>query len=182
MSETTGELVNAAALLARTGLAATMHVADLGCGVTGHYIIPAARIVGSDGRAYAVDIQKSALAATESRAKLEGVSNIEYLWSDIERVGAAKIPDGSIDVVLVVNTLHFLKDRVAAFREAVRLVKSGGKIVVADWLTSSTALGPDPAQRVSEQQVRDDAAQVELAEQETFAPGPYHYGFIFTKA
>ncbi|MBI4433397.1 hypothetical protein HY632_01360, partial [Candidatus Uhrbacteria bacterium] len=50
-------LLDARALLARVALGPGMHVADLGCGATGHYIIPAARIVGADGMAYAVDIQ-----------------------------------------------------------------------------------------------------------------------------
>src|SRR3989338_1625028 len=95
------ELLDPNALLNRVGLRAGMRVADLGCGVTGHYIIPAARIVGGEGRAYAVDIQKPVLAAVESRAKLEGLSNIEYVWSDIERVGATRIDPGTLDVVLI---------------------------------------------------------------------------------
>ena len=41
------ELLNPHTLLERVGLRASMHVADLGCGVTGHFIVPAARVVGA---------------------------------------------------------------------------------------------------------------------------------------
>ena len=85
------ELLNPHTLLERVGLRASMHVADLGCGVTGHFIVPAARVGGAEGKAYAVDIQKSALAATESRAKLDGITNITSVWADIERLGLGQL-------------------------------------------------------------------------------------------
>lgn len=176
------ELLNPNALLERVGLRAGMHVADLGCGVTGHYIIPAARIVGSEGKAYAVDIQKSALAATESRAKLDGITNITSVWSDIERLGATRIPPAELDVTMIVNTLHLTRDRNQTMAEAARLTKSGGTVLVVEWKTDATAIGPLAAQRIGKEVVRAAAKTAGLTEREEFEAGTYHYGFVFTKS
>lgn len=175
------ELLNPNALLERVGLRAGMHVADLGCGATGHYIVPAACIVGAEGRAYAVDIQKSALAATESRAKLDGVTNITSVWSDIERLGATRIPAGTLDIAMIVNTLHLTTDHNQAVAEAARLTKSGGTVLIIEWKTDATAIGPPAVKRIGKEIIRAAAKTAGLAEREEFEAGPYHYGLAFTK-
>lgn len=175
------ELFDPMTLLERADVRAGMHVADFGCGVTGHEIIPIARRVETGGKAYAVDIQKSALAAVESRAKMEGITNLEYVWSDIERVGATRIPPESLDRVFIVNTLYLTKDRANVFREAARLTKPGGNIVVVEWKPEATGVGPAAAQRMGKEAVQVAAKSAGLTEREAFEAGKYHYGFIFTK-
>lgn len=175
------ELINPHTLLERVGLRAGMHAADLGCGVTGHFIVPAARVVGSEGKAYAVDIQKSALAATESRAKLDGITNITSVWADIERLGATRIPPASLDVAMIVNTLFLARDRNQMMAEAARLTKSGGIVLVVEWKTDATAVGPPAAQRIGKDVARAAAKVAGLTERAEFEAGPYHYGLIFTK-
>lgn len=175
------ELLNPVALLERIGVRAGMHVADLGCGVTGHYVIPAARMVGASGKSYAVDVQQSVLRAVESRAKIEGITNMTTVWSDVERVGATAIPAGTLDVVLIVNTLFLTKDRPAVMREAARLLKSGGLAVTVEWKTEATAVGPAAAQRIGKDIIRSAAQAAGFTEREAFAAGPYHDGLTFTK-
>ncbi|MFH1429913.1 MAG: methyltransferase domain-containing protein [Candidatus Uhrbacteria bacterium] len=181
-TNTHSALVNVASLYERVGLAAGMRIADLGCGVTGHYIIPAARIVGDSGRAYAVDLQQSALDATESRAKLSGVSNIATIWSDIEHVGATGIPAGSLDVALIASTLHIVKDRTSVLQEAARLVRSGGTILVVEWRTDGTVFRGAVQTRIGPDELREAAAAAQLTEQSFFGVGQFHYGMTFTKA
>ncbi|MBI4434634.1 methyltransferase domain-containing protein [Candidatus Uhrbacteria bacterium] len=175
------ELINPYTIFERVGLRAGMATADLGCGVTGHYIVPAARIVGAEGKAYAVDIQKSALAATESRAKLDGVSNVTSVWADIERLGATRIPAVSLDVAMIVNTLFLARDRNQMMAEAARLTKPGGTVLVVEWKTDATAVGPPAAQRIGKDIVRAAATSAKLQERTEFEAGPYHYGLVFTK-
>ncbi|MDO8462750.1 MAG: methyltransferase domain-containing protein [bacterium] len=174
-------LLNADALLARTGLASGMRVADLGCGATGHLIIPAALLVGEHGKAYAVDIQRSALAATESKAKLDSVSVITYIWSDLERDAATPIPAGSLDVALLVSTLHLTNDRAAVLREAARLVRGGGRVLVVEWKPIASVMGPPAERRVPEDALIATAQEVGLTFRERFDAGPQHYGVLFVK-
>ena len=175
------ELLDPVALLSRIGVRPGMHVADLGCGVTGHLIIPAARMVGKDGRAYAVDVQQSVLRAVESRAVSDGLGNVTTVWSDVERVGATRIPAATLDVVLVVNTLFLTPKRESVLREAARLLKSGGLVLVVEWKPIATAVGPALAQRISADTVRIAARSAGLTEREEFDAGQFHYGLVFAK-
>lgn len=175
-------LLDGGQLLARVGLAAGMRVADLGCGTSGVVIIPAAKIVGDNGRAYAVDIQRAALAATESKAKLSRAGSITYIWSDLERFGMTTIPPASLDVALLVSTLHLVTDLASVFRETVRLLAPGGRVLVVEWRSDGVfALGPSKAQRIAPATVAAAASAAGLTLREAFAAGPQHYGFVFVR-
>lgn len=168
-------------ILEEAGLAAEMKVADLGCGAAGHFVIPAGKIVGTKGVVYAVDLLKSVLDAVKSRAKLEEVENVETVWSNLEIYGATKIDSGSLDMVFLVNTLFQIKKRDEVLREAVRLLKPGGKIVVVEWGQGQAPLGPPPSLRLGKDTVREMAIKNNLKEVREFKAGPYHYGILFIK-
>lgn len=163
------------------GLGAEMKIADLGCGAAGHFVIPAAKIVGEKGIVYAVDLLKSVLEAVKSRARLEGVANVELVWSNLEIYGATKIQPESLDFVLLSNTLWQIKKREEVFREAVRLIKKGGKIAVIEWTMGEAPLGPPPEKRMSKDYVRELAKKHGLSEEKEFKAGSYHYGLVFKK-
>jgi ubiquinone/menaquinone biosynthesis C-methylase UbiE len=163
-------------------LGAGAKVADLGCGAAGHFVIPAAKIVGKQGVVYAVDLLKSVLEAVKSRAKLEGVSgNIKTVWSNLEIYGATDIEAGSLDLALLANTLFQIPKKEEVFREAVRLTKKGGKIAVVEWGLGASPIGPPPGRRLSKDVVRELARTNGLSEIKEFKAGPYHYGLIFSK-
>jgi ubiquinone/menaquinone biosynthesis C-methylase UbiE len=168
-------------ILGEVGLGAGMKVADLGCGAVGHFVIPAGKIVGERGVVYAVDILKSVLAAVLSRAKLEGVTNVKTVWSNLEIDGATEIQPQSLDFVLLINTLWQIKKNETTFREAVRLIKNGGKLVVVEWWLGEAPLGPPSERRISKDYVRDLAKKYGLTEEKEFKAGPYHYGLVFKK-
>lgn len=158
-----------------------MNVASLGCGNLGYFIIPMAKIVGKEGKAYAVDILKSALESVRSRAKLEGIINLETVWADLEKVGSCTIPAGSLDVAALINVLFQNKDRVSIMKEASRLLKNGGKLIIIDWKKVAAPFGPAVDLRVDPQQVKDIASQLGLNLVEETAFGDYFWGLIFKK-
>jgi ubiquinone/menaquinone biosynthesis C-methylase UbiE len=174
-------LLDAPSVLTKAGVRAGTVVADLGCGTSGHFVIPASKMVGSAGHVYAVDILKSVLAGVESRAKLEGANSIETVWGNCEMLNGVKIADNTVDTTLVINNLYLTKNRQAFLREASRLTKIGGKIVVIDWKTVASPLGPPAESRVASEAVRADADAVGLKFVEAWDPAPYFWGLIFTK-
>jgi ubiquinone/menaquinone biosynthesis C-methylase UbiE len=174
-------LLDAPAVLAKAGVRAGTTVADLGCGTSGHFVIPAARMVGAAGHVYAVDILKSVLAGVESRAKLEGATSIETVWGNCELLRGVKIADSAVDTTLVINNLYMTKNRQTFLREAARLTKVGGKVVVIDWKPVASPLGPPAESRVSAEAVKADALAVGLKFAEAWDPAPYFWGLIFTK-
>jgi ubiquinone/menaquinone biosynthesis C-methylase UbiE len=165
----------------KSGIGAGSVVADFGCGTSGHFVIPAAKMVGPTGHVYAVDILKSVLAAVESRAKLEGATSIETIWGNCEMFGGVKIKDGSVDITLVINNLYQAKNRQVFLREASRVTKPGGKVVVVDWKKIASPLGPPSESRVGSEAAKADAAAVGLKLVEEWGPAQWFWGLIFTK-
>jgi tRNA A58 N-methylase Trm61 len=65
-------------VLQRAGITRGQIVLDFGCG-SGMYTIPAAKIVGEQGRVYALDKDKQALDELMQKAKSTGLRNIERM-------------------------------------------------------------------------------------------------------
>lgn len=176
------ELINPFKVLEYVGIQPGWHVADLGCGALGHFVFPAAQFVGGDGKVYAVDIDKAAVKAIERAAKFEQFWNIYPVWSDIEVVHAARIPNQSLDLTLVVNNLFLSKNKQGLVQEVVRLTKPGGKILVIEWKKDAKAvIGPAPENRMEVEEARAVFIDPELQKLEVFDVGDEHFGILFRK-
>jgi ubiquinone/menaquinone biosynthesis C-methylase UbiE len=158
-----------------------MKVACLGCGNLGYFIIPAAKIIGQDGIAYAVDIQKPALDSVRHRATLEGLYNLHTVWANLEDVGSTKIPAGSLDVAFLINVLFQNKKHDKMIAEASRLLASGGKLVVADWKKIGIPFGPSVEMRVAPEKIIQIATDLKLKLVLQTEFGQYFWGLIFEK-
>jgi ubiquinone/menaquinone biosynthesis C-methylase UbiE len=158
-----------------------MKVADLGCGTSGHFVFPAAKIVGSHGLVYAVDILKPSLESIARRARQENIPNVITVWSDLEVYRATKIETESLDVALLINTLFHSQKRAEMLRESIRMVKRGGKMLVIEWEETSLPFGPSPEKRVKIEQLKKASEKLGLKVEEEFDAGEYHYGVLFTK-
>jgi ubiquinone/menaquinone biosynthesis C-methylase UbiE len=175
------ELIHPFKLLERVGIRAGQRVADLGCGALGHFVFPAAQLVGADGTVYAVDIQRSVLDQVGKVAKQEQMFNVKCVWSDIDVVGGTRIDDGSLDLTLLVNNLYLSQNRPKLVREIVRLTRPGGRVVVVEWKTVATPIGPPDAQRLASEEAKRIFTCPELGLQDEFDAGPCHYGLLYTR-
>jgi len=99
-----------------------MAVVDYGCG-PGRYTLPIARLVGPQGKVFAVDIQPLAISTVKKKAARESLTNIVPLLVDSYDTG---IQSSSIDLVLLVDTFHQIGDRDALLREIHRMLKQDG--------------------------------------------------------
>lgn len=165
-------------ILAQIGLLPGMQVADLGCG-SGYFSIPASRVVGSKGRVFSIDVQRSVLEQVRKQAQLLNINNLETVWSDLEITGATKISPQSLDMVFLVNTLFQIKDKTAALSEARRLVRPGGLLLIVDWLPGDTAIGPLVDKRVNLAEIKQMAASAGFSEYKTINAGTHHFGLVF---
>ena len=99
-----------------------MVVLDYGCG-PGRYTLPIAKLVGPEGKVFAVDIQPLAIRAIKEKAARESSTNIEAILVDSYNTGIQGL---SIDLVLLVDTLHQIGDHDALFLEIHRILKQDG--------------------------------------------------------
>ena len=158
-----------------------MNVAALGCGNLGYFIIPMAKVIGKEGKAYAVDILKDVLDAVRSRAKFEGITNLETVWSNLEKFGSTKIPQESLDADFLINVLFQNKNHEEILKEAARLLKKGGKLIVIDWKKIGIPFGPPVEIRVESAQIKGLASKLNLQLLEETEFGDYFWGLILQK-
>lgn len=156
-------------------------VADLGCGGVGFFSFQAAKLVGDGGLVYAVDIIKDNLKSVASKARQDGYYNIRTLWSNLEIYSATKINDQSLDFCLLINVLFQNKYPEKIIKEATRLLKPRGKLLIIDWREGRFPIGPEPQQRVSLKRTKETAEALGLKLTKEFNAGQYHFGLIFEK-
>ncbi|MBI3633752.1 MAG: methyltransferase domain-containing protein, partial [Candidatus Vogelbacteria bacterium] len=107
-------------------------VADFGTG-SGFYAIEAAKRVGEGGKVYAIDVQKDLLTKLKNKAKGEHLSNLEVVWADIDEVGGTKMADLFLDGIIIANTLFQSENKLNVVKEAARILRKGGEVLVSDW-------------------------------------------------
>jgi ubiquinone/menaquinone biosynthesis C-methylase UbiE len=107
---------------------------DLGCGRGGPGLwlaqLHGALLIGVDFSAVAV--QQAA-----DRAALFGLADrARFVVGDLAATG---LPDRPADAVVSIDALHFAADPTAAAREALRLLRPGGRLVLTNWQARSPA-------------------------------------------
>ncbi len=100
-------------------------VADLGAG-DGTFSMLLAKHAR---RVIAVDSSPKMLEFGLDQAQKNGVHNIEFRLGDMEQVS---IDDGIVDVVFLSQSLHHAQHPERALREAARILRPGGRLVVLD--------------------------------------------------
>ena len=105
-------------ILAEVDIKPGFYILDYGCG-PGSYTIVAARLVGESGQVYALDIHPLAIQQVQKIAVRKRLTNIKTILSDC----ATGLPDESIDVVLLYDTLHNLSEPDEVLAELHRVLK-----------------------------------------------------------
>ena len=157
-----------------------MTAADFGCGA-GFYTIPLAKAVRPNGKVYAFDIRKEMLEIVKSKARLENLLNIEAVWADLEINGSTKLRDETADAAIISNILFQVDDKRALIKEAVRVLKKGGRAMIVEWDESAGIGGPLPAQRVRREEAKRLFEEEKLIFAKEFNAGDQHYGLLFKK-
>lgn len=150
-------------------------VADLGAG-GGWFTIRLARRVGPNGLVFAEDIQPQMIESITRRVQREGLRNVKTV------LGVAddpRLPEGTIDAVLIVGVYHEMENPVALLRNVARSLSPKGRVGIVDFTKEGGGPGPPMDERVDPEHIARDAeaAGLRLLKRETFLR--YQYLLIF---
>ena len=110
---------------ALASLLPALEVADFGCG-SGVLSVSLARWARS---VVAIDQNPEALAQARARARAEGLRNIRFVREDLH---ALSLSPATLDLVVLSQSLHHVEEPEAVLREAARLLRPKGKVVVLE--------------------------------------------------
>lgn len=103
-------------------------VVDLGSGA-GIDCFLAAKRVGEKGRVIGIDMTPEMVEKARENASRGRYENVEFKLGEIERM---PLPDECADVVMSNCVINLSTDKPAVFKEAYRVLKNGGSLVVSD--------------------------------------------------
>lgn len=107
--------------LEQIGIKQGQTVLDFGCG-EGHYAIPAAKLIGDEGKIYAVDKDEQALCRLIQRIEEYKIKNIEVM----KKESTTGLKNNFMDFIICYDVVHYLKDRKSLYYEFHRILKPEG--------------------------------------------------------
>ncbi len=133
-------------VLADVGLKAGSTFVDVGCG-TGFFAVPAARLVGSEGKVYGVDSSREAIANLHTRISDERLTNLRV---KVARAEDTVFCSQCADIVFFGIVLHDFEEPRTVLLNARKMLKTTGKLVNLDWKKEPMPFGPPPEIKLGE--------------------------------
>jgi SAM-dependent methyltransferase len=164
------------ALLDALELRPGMCVADIGAG-SGRLTVPMARRV-APGTAYGTDIQPEMLRFLEARARGEGVTNLKGILGDAFDV---MLPEGTVDLVLLVDAYHEFEFPWEMTRSIARALKPGGRVALVEFRAEDPDVPIKALHKMTEAQARRELEAAGLRWVSTDARLPWQHLLWFVK-
>ena len=169
---------NAARMLEELKLKPGWTVCDLGCG-NGYHALTMAGTVGKDGRILAVDIQPQMLEMLKARAEGRGLRNIETIKGE---AWDPKLPDGSCDLILLVDVYHEFSHPEHLLKAMHRALKPDGVVALVEFREEDRTVPIKPEHKMSKAQILKEWLPMGFALEREFDDLPWQHLMFFRRA
>jgi SAM-dependent methyltransferase len=154
-----------------------MVVADIGAG-TGYLTRRMAPALMPGGKAYAVDVQPQMVAMLKEMVSRSGLAQIEPVLGAEDDV---RLPENSVDLAIMVDVYHELAYPYEVLASITRALKPGGRIVFIEYRAEDDDVPIKPLHKMSEAQVKREAAVHPLEWERTIATLPWQHMVVFRR-
>ena len=127
-------------------------VADVGAG-SGYYSARLTRLVGSNGRVYASDIQQAMLDIIRGRIERERIPNIELV---LGTPTDPRLPRGAVDLAIMVDVYHEFSAPQVMLRRNRESLKPGGRLVLLEYRGEDPTVPILPAHKMTVAQAKTE--------------------------
>lgn len=162
---------NPEAILADIGLKPGFTFMDIGCS-GGFFALPAARMVGSTGKVYGLDIDDRSITSLKEQADREGLTNLHLT---VGRAEESVMCEQCADIVFFGMALHDFQEPSKVLENARRMVKPTGRLVDLDWKKEPMEMGPPLKIRFSEETAAHLIEAAGFSVETIKDSRPYHY-------
>ena len=152
-------------------------VADVGAG-SGYLSAPIARLVGTNGIVFAVEIQQEMLDLLISKMGSQGIANIKPVLGTISDT---KLPKEAVDTVLMVDVYHEFSHPYEMMRSICSSLKNNGRVVFVEYRAEDPEVPIKAVHKMSVAQVRKEAENLPLKWEKTIENLPRQHIIIFRK-
>jgi ubiquinone/menaquinone biosynthesis C-methylase UbiE len=167
---------NPEAILVDAGVKPGLILVDVGCG-HGFFALPAARLVGNEGRVYGLDADSEAIDRLKEKVAKQKLRNL------VLEVGMAEqtvLCDSCADIVFFGIVLHDFADTSKVLSNAKKMLKPTGRLIDLDWKKELMQLGPPLRIRFNEKEASNLIEKAGFRIDEVKEKGLYHYMIVAT--
>jgi predicted methyltransferase len=115
-------------LIRQMNIKAGSQVADIGCH-EGYMTIKLAKVVGSQGKVFAVEVDQSKLDKLKNHLADRKISNVSLVKGDYDN---PKLSAQSLDAVIILDTYHEMDDHDKILQHVKTALKPGGRLVICE--------------------------------------------------
>ena len=163
-------------MLASLGIKRGWVVADIGAGV-GYHAWRLADIVGPAGKVIAEDIQPGMIEFLKKNIAGRKLKNVDIV---LGTQTDPKLPDNSVDLVLMVDVYHEFSDPLAMMTHIRNALKHDGRVVLVEFRKEDPAVPIQPLHKMSVEGVKSELEPLGFKFQRTLEFLPWQHIIFFT--
>ena len=164
--------------LATLELKPGMKIGDVGAG-TGYYSLRMAHLVLPGGMVFANDLQPAMLRRVAAKARAQSITNIKEVQGTETD---CKLPEGELDLVLMVDVYHEFSHPQEMLRCIRRSLKPDGRIVLLEYRGEDESVPIRPEHKMTLEQVKAEVAPEGFRFQKSVETLSWQHMIFFRKA
>jgi ubiquinone/menaquinone biosynthesis C-methylase UbiE len=152
-------------------------VGDVGAG-SGYMSTRLAKIVGPEGRVYAVDVQPGMLQLVQQSAVKAKVTNIVPVLGAIDD---PKLPAGALDLIIMVDVYHEFSEPQKMLQRMRESLKPGGRLALFEYRAEDPDVPIQPLHKMTKAQVKLEVEHEGFTQVQVFEDLPWQHLIVFTR-